>query len=339
MSLDSAIADTITEILSEQYPEAMDKLIDGDTKSLNSKDLLNIQLWIEDTVEKLNQLGYTVINRGDLVDDITNQIAALNEISNNLALIKLTKDGKIRNFKQVAEIFREPGVQERTSVSKNERSTRRPAERVSRPASREELKDLVKKAREENLGEVFGETEIGKEVNEAIDNINNATLDTIELVYQEEFLKIQASKDSDITDAASLNEAYTNRLKELNTVLSISNISKGEYLISLAYEEIYQVTKKTKNSVTLKNINTEETETFTEQELVDNFQKTTMEATQPEPEVEINQFDVEDSIESKDTINDLIKNGQDALDKSKEQAKTSDKKSRLKKLGDNSKLC
>ena len=339
MSLDSAIADTITEILSEQYPEAMDKLIDGDTKSLNSKDLLNIQLWIEDTVEKLNQLGYTVINRGDLVDDITNQIAVLNEISNNLALIKLTKDGKIRNFKKVAEIFREPGVQERTSVSKNERSTRRPSERVSRPASREELKDLVKKAREENLGEVFGETEIGKEVNEAIDNINNATLDTIELVYQEEFLKIQASKDSDITDAALLNEAYTNRLKELNTVLSISNISKGEYLISLAYEEIYQVTKKTKDSVTLKNINTEETETFTEQELVDNFQKTTMEATQPEPEAEINQFDVEDSIESKDTINDLIKNGQDELDKSKEQAKTSDKKSRFKKLGDNSKLC
>jgi hypothetical protein len=335
MSLDSAIADTITEILSEQYPEAMDKLIDGDTKSLNSKDLLNIQLWIEDTVEKLNQLGYTVINRGDLVDDITNQIAALNEISNNLALIKLTKDGKIRNFKKVAEIFREPGVQERTSVSKNEGSTRRPAERVSRPASREELKDLVKKAREENLGEVFGEPVESDEITKGVDNINNATLDNIEEVFQSEFLNAQAKS----LDAEPLSKAYKARMIQLTTIVSIANVSKGEYLMSFYYEEIYQVIKKTKDSVTLKNINTEETETFTEQELVDNFQKTTMEATQPEPEVEINQFDVEDSKESKNTIDDLIKNQQEKIAQSQAQAKASDAKSRWNKLGNNSKLC
>ena len=335
MSLDSAIADTITEILSEQYPEAMDKLIDGDTKSLNSKDLLNIQLWIEDTVEKLNQLGYTVINRGDLVDDITNQIAVLNEISNNLALIKLTKDGKIRNFKKVAEIFREPGVQEGTSVSKNERSTRRPSERVSRPASREELKDLVKKAREENLGEVFGEPVESDEITKGVDNINNATLDNIEEVFQSEFLNAQAKS----LDAEPLSKAYKARMIQLTTIVSIANVSKGEYLMSFYYEEIYQVTKKTKDSVTLKNINTEETETFTEQELVDNFQKTTMEATQPEPEVEINQFDVEDSKESKNTIDDLIKNQQEKIAQSQAQAKASDAKSRWNKLGNNSTLC
>ena len=182
---------------------------------------------------------------------------------------------------------------------------------------------------------MFGEPVESDEITKGVDNINNATLDNIEEVFQSEFLNAQAKS----LDAEPLSKAYKARMIQLTTIVSIANVSKGEYLMSFYYEEIYQVTKKTKDSVTLKNINTEETETFTEQELVDNFQKTTMEATQPEQEVEINQFDVEDSIESKDTINDLIKNGQDALDKSKEQAKTSDKKSRLKKLGDNSKLC
>jgi hypothetical protein len=78
---------------------------------------------------------------------------------------------------------------------------------------------------------------------------------------------------------------------------------------------------------------------FTEAELIENFEKTTMEATQPEPEVEITQFDAEESTESKNAIDELIKNGQDAIAEAKEKAKASDKKSRWNKLGDNSKLC
>jgi hypothetical protein len=50
-----------------------------------------------------------------------------------------------------------------------------------------------------------------------------------------------------------------------------------------------------------------------------------MEATQPEPEVEITQFDAEESKESKNAIDELIKNGQDAIAESKEKAKASDK--------------
>lgn len=337
MSLNSSIADSITQILSEQYPEAMDKLIDGDTKSLDSKDLLNIQLWIEDTVEKLNQLGYSVINRGDLVDDITNQISVLNEINNNLALIKLTKDGKIRNYKQVAEIFSESGVQERPSISKNESTIRGKTERVSRPSSREELKELVKKSREENLESLFGQEIVNKTDDKAVDNIMNATLNNIEEIFETEFLKAQKEN----LNAAPIRKAYSERIKQLTKVVSIANVSNGEYLLlsnNLISEEIHLVVAKTKDSVTLKNINTEEKATYTEQELVENFQKTTMEATQPESEVEITQFDVEESVQSKDTIKE-IQNDEPALTKAKTQAKSSDRKSRLKKLGDNSKLC
>jgi hypothetical protein len=354
LSLNSSVADAITVILSEQYPEAMDKLIDGDTKSLDSKDLLNIQLWIEDTVNKLNQLGYSVINRGDLVDDIANQIAVLNEISNNLALIKLTKDGKIKNFKQVAEIFREPGVQKRSSVPKNEGTSRGKTKSSPGPATREELQDLVKKAREENLGDVFGEPAAAKVNSAVIEKIMNAKLSNIEEIYQTEFLKAQAN-DEDIT---GLTEAYNARLQELKTIVSLQNVEVGEYLISknpiftdvsgeiVQVVDIFDISEEenaylpgTKSTVTLKNIKTDASRIFTEAELIENFEKTTMEATQPEPEVEITQFDAEESTESKNAIDELIKNGQDAIAEAKEKAKASDKKSRWNKLGDNSKLC
>ena len=358
LSSDSTIADTITEILSDQYPEALDKLIDGETKDLTSGDLLKIQLWIEDSIERLNQLGYTVINRGDIIDDITNQINALNEVRNNLELIKLTKDGKIFNYKQIAEIFREQGVQEGTGVSKDAGTTRKPSEGVSRPATREELKDLVKQAREENLGETFGEPTAPTVNSAAVEKIMNATLSNIDEVYETEFLKAQAN-DEDIT---GLTEAYNTRLQELKTVVSIQNVEVGEYLISKnpiftdISDEIFQVvevwygTIVTDNPtiddrateemhVTLKNIKTNETRAFTEAELVENFEKTTMEATQPEPEATLTAMDVEDSKESKGTIDDLIKNGQDAISEAKEKAKTSDRNSRWNKLGDNSKLC
>ena len=64
-----------------------------------------------------------------------------------------------------------------------------------------------------------------------------------------------------------------------------------------------------------------------------------MEATQPKPEVTLTDADIQDSVESKDTIKDIIQNESEALEQSKENAKASDKKSRWDKLGDNSKLC
>jgi hypothetical protein len=88
----------------------------------------------------------------------------------------------------------------------------------------------------------------------------------------------------------------------------------------------------------LKNIKTEETREFNESELVENFEKTTMEATQPEPEVQLTPVDIEDSNESKDVIKG-IQDDPTAIPDSKAKAKASDKKSRWNKLGDNSKLC
>ena len=340
LSLSSSVAASITEILSEQYPDALDRLLDGDTKSLNSRDLLNIQLWIEDSIAKLNQLGFSVINRGDIVDDITNQINALNELSSNLELIKLTKDGKIYNYKQVGEFFGEERVPQGTSVPQNERTTRRPAERVPGPATREELQDLVKRAREESVDDVFEEPAPGLVPTTSISKINAATLSTIESAYEAAYL--DAVKNGE--DPTGLREAYTKRLQELKTILAIPNVEKGEYLISKnpiftdISGEIVEVVKVGNNTVTLKNIKTDQSREFSEEELVNNFEKTTMEATQPEAPVELTPVDIEDSNESKNTIKE-IQNDDVALAKAKEQSKSSDRNSRLNKLADNSKLC
>ena len=342
LSLSSSISNSITEILSEQYPEAMDRLIEGGVKSVDVKDLLNIQLWLEDSIEKLNQLGYTVINRGDIVDDITNQINVLNDVLNSLQLIKLNKNGKIsrQQPKELKEIFGTEGkVSNRTNVSKNAKPVRRETARVLGSATDEELKNLVKQTREKDELEGLGEP-TNVEESKAIENINNATLDTIEEVYQRGYLEA-VEKGENTTDIVA---AKNKRLQELNTVISIKNLNKGEYLISKnpiftdVSGEIVIVTKVKNGKVTLKNIKTDISKEFTEAELIENFEKTTMEATQPEPEVTLTPVDVEDSKQSKDILKELQNEGE-TLAKAQQQAKDSDMKSRWDKLGDNSKTC
>ena len=343
LSLSRNIGTAITEILSAEYPEVLDTLIENGVQGLKKSDLNTITKWAQDTIKKLESLGYTVINRGDIVDDITNQINALNDLLNDMQLINLTKNGRISKKQEAADQVFGPGsteVQKGSSVSTNERTTRKPAEGVSRPATRTELEDIVKQAREEGLGETFEEPVEAQEELDSVEDINNATLDTIELVYEKAFLDAQKNGE----DIAAIRATYVSRLQELKTIVSIQNVAVDEYLISknpiftdFADEEVI-VVKKTKDSITLKNIKTEESKDFTEEELIENFEKTTMEATQPEVNVEITPVDIEDSNESKDTIKD-IQNDAAALAEAQEKSKASDKKSRLDKLAENSKTC
>jgi hypothetical protein len=191
LSLSRNIGTAITEILSAEYPEVLDTLIEDGVQALKKSDLNTITKWAKDTIKKLESLGYTVINRGDIVDDITNQINALNDLLNDMQLINLTKNGRISKKQEAADQVFGPGsteVQKGSSVPTDERSSRKPAEGVSRPATRTELEDLVKQAREEGLGETFEEPVEAQEELDSVEDINNATLDTIELVYEKAFL-------------------------------------------------------------------------------------------------------------------------------------------------------
>jgi hypothetical protein len=344
LSLSRAIATTITEILSENYPEVLDTLIEDGVQAVKRADLKTITNWAKESITKLESLGYSVINRGDIVDDITNQINALNELLNDLTSINLTKNGRISKKQETADQLFGPGnkeVQNRSSVPKNEGTTRQSTKGVSRPATTTELQELVKQSREEGLGETFAEPVETEDVSDVIAEINNATLDTIAEVYEKAFLDAQKNG----INASQIVAAYKTKLEELKTIVSIQNVSKDEYLISKnpiftdISDEVVIVVKKKKGLITLKNIKTEESRDFTEDELIDNFEKTTMEAREPEVPVEITPVDIEDSNESKNTIKDLRDNGAEDIAKAKAQSKASDKKSRLDKLGENSKIC
>lgn len=344
MSLSAAVSQAITEILAAEYPQVLDTLLFGDVKTLNSNDLLKIDNWLEQTVEKLYQLGYTVINRGDLTDDIQNQVNALLELQNDLGLIKLTKNGKIRNFRKVQKFFSEPRktkqkIQKRTIVPKDERTDSGKPKDVPGQSTREELKEIVKSAREidPELKDVDDTIKV-KDLSESIDKINNAQLDNIEKVYKAEVLKALKNKQ----DVKVLKDAYIDRLSKLNKLVSLETIAKKEYLISKnpifedPAETIYEVVRVNKNSVRLKNILTNEQNTLKEEDL-NNLEKTTMEARKEEvPEVD--EIDIEEGKESQDVVKELI-NDPEALNKAKEKAQKSTVKSRFEQLKKNSKKC
>jgi hypothetical protein len=346
LSLSTAISQAITEILAEEYPEELDQLFDG-TFDYKFKAKRKINKWIDNSIEKLYQLGYTVLNRGDLTDDIQNQVNALLDLKNDIALIKLTRDKKIKNYAEVRKIFTEGQVQERTRVPKNERVTGKQSKGVSGQSKREQLKKIVKQSRQGlsvNLGGAPKTTKT--EVDVHLENINNALADKLEEVYEAAVLNVLKSKNiPNKTEVVNeLTKAKNDRFEMLATAVSLDTISKGEYLISKnpifdnQENTIFEVVRINKQSVRLKNILSNEQITINEEDLMNNFEKTTEEATQPTPEVEVDVLDIEGSNESKSVVKDLA-NDAESINKFKENAEKSDVKSRFDKLNDNSKKC
>ncbi len=347
LSLSSAISQAITEILAEQYPEALDKLLEGDVKSLNSNDILKIDNWAEQTIERLYNLGYSVINRGDLTDDIQNQINALLELKNDLGLIKLTKNGKIRNFKKVEKWFTgQEKVPKGTNLSENASTKSSKSKNIPGPSTKKELQEIIKRSRGTSdfelipKGDQSTKTDSTKSnIDELVQKISNAKLNNIEAIYQKAVLEAldNGQKTTPLTDA------WMNRLIELNTLVSLETINTGEHLISKnsifndKVQSIYSVVRINKQSVRLKNILSLKENTLKEEELV-NLEKITMEATKPKSDVEIDELDLQGSSESKDVVKELT-NDKESTDKAKENARKSDVTSRFQQLKNNAKEC
>ena len=345
LSLSSAVSSTITEILSENYPDVLDRLIDNGVEGLKKGDIKTINNWITETIEKLEELGYSVINRGDIVDDVVNQINGLMDLQNDLELINYTKNGRISKKQEYADQVFGPNKTEvpvRTDVPKNEKPAGGQAAGVPGPVTAEELKALVKKAKGQdsdlldNLNEdVFESDQVTK--------IKQAILDTIDAVYEQALL--DASVENSGISLDEIEAAYTARLNELKTIVSVKNLTPGkEYLISKNpiftefSDEIVLVEKVKGNTVTLKNINTNESRDFTEEELIQNFEKTTMEAREVKPEVTITPEDTENSEKSAANLTDLA-NEKETLSTAKQNAAASTFNALLQKVKNNSNLC
>jgi hypothetical protein len=346
LSLSTAVSTTITEILSENYPAVLDTLIDKGVEGIKKGDIKTINNWITETIEKLEALGYSVINRGDIVDDVVNQINGLMDLQNDLELINYTKNGRISKQQEYANQVFGPNkaeVQSRTSVPKNEEPAGKQAAGVPGPVTAEELKALVKKAKGQDTGLLDELSSEDVFESDQVTQLKQATLETIEDVYEAAML--EASLEDSTIDMNELELAYNTRLSELKTIVSAKNLTPGkEYLISknpIFTEfsgEIVLVEKIKGNTITLKNISTLESRDFTEEELVQNFEKTPMEGEEIKPEIEITTEDTANSEKSAANLKELA-NEEETLNTAKENAAASTFNSLLQKLKDNSNQC
>lgn len=237
LSTSSVVANAIDEILMDQYPESLDRLIEEGITKVNTGDLLKITLWAEESITRLEQLGFTMLNSNEAVTDVSNQINAIRDLLNDLQIIKLNKSGKIskRQSKELKEIFgsERKQVPNRSNVSETQVTAGRPAETILRPATGAELKELVKKARTKDADILEGITETKEKpvASELVSKINAAkTVQEVDDIVDKAI--IDEAKNPGTVDVNSAVEAGNTRKQELLTITSLDTIQKGEYLLS-----------------------------------------------------------------------------------------------------------
>ena len=349
LSTSSVVASAIDEILMDQYPESLDRLIEQGITKVNSGDLLKITLWAEESITRLEQLGFTMLNSNEAVTDVSNQINAIRDLLNDLQIIKLNKSGKIskRQSKELKEIFgsERKQVPNRTSVPETQVTAGRPAETILRPATGAELKELVKKARTKDADILEGITKTKEKpvASELVSKINAAkTVQEVDDIVDKAI--IDEAKNPGTVDVNSAVEAGTARKQELLTITSLDTIQKGEYLLSKKdmagspVGTIFVVSSLKDNGAYIKNLRTGEGETYTAEEVSQNFEKTTEEAQQMAGEIEITPIDTENAAESAANLADIEKDDE-LLNKLKEEAKGTSEDDLLNQLINNSNKC
>ena len=352
LSLSSAVSKAITEALETDYPEQLDTLMEKGIKAITPVQLMGIYYWIDQSIDSLNALGETIINRGDLVDDVSNQINELLHLKNDLNLIKIIEDGKTKKpriSKQQGAANKVFGattkVQKGTGVSQNEKSTGKQTKAVSglpeQGVSTEELKQIVGSAKQ--IKPVFTAPKVqATENSDLFDGINNAKNET---ELREAYTN--ATNNRGDVSAVTVQQAFQNRKKELQNV-SADTLEKGSLLISKtaifdgAENVVVEVTSMNKSSkqVVVKIYGTDTKKTFTEQELKDNFTKYSKEAMEAEKEKEtpVTEETQDNSTISKENFEEFS-NNKDVIQEAEKEAESTDKATRFNNLFNNSKTC
>lgn len=338
LSINETISAAIDSILAENYPDAMDTLIDSGLDAIAYRDGQELINWVQDSISKLEQLGFDLINRGDIVDDIVRQINSLNLLLSDLELINLNKDGKIskRQKGEVRELFDPTKVQERSSLPADAKSKRPKKEGVLRSSTEEELREVIKKQRRGGL-EVLQTEETAQE-NPLITDIKESNASTIKAAYEKAFL--EANKDGSNLNLDEVQVAYNTRLQEINNSMDIENLIPGETYIRGLYDQgvndIYLVKSKKGDTVSIENIVSKEITNLSGNYILNEaYERITEEETM---ELEIKPEDQEVATEN---IADLKKLGEDkeAIDEAKTKATDSSREDLLKQLKDNSENC
>lgn len=322
LSVAPGTAAQIDAILEKDFPDALNTLIERGVDSISAEGLDNIMKWANLAITELSVLGSRLATQNNLTTDVDNQINAIYDLLNDLELIKLTKDGKIdkRYRKQAEKAFGPQKVSDRTGLSADEKSAGRKTKGVSRgeaelrSATIDEMKAAVQPipTAEDILEGIDVEVSVkpSKESAKLIDNINNATVETLDQEYFKalDYLAKNPGKinPSDITDA------YTSRKENLNTDLALNTLKKGDYL--MAKTPIFEateagpvvITKKGRGTIQVRDISTNQTAEFNQDEINQNFMRMTEEAFNELQGPEITPEDVEEFKKNIEVIDDTL---------------------------------
>ena len=357
LSYSPALSIKLDEILAKNYPDALNKLFDDGVTSISDSELKAIKAWSNTVLEDLTDLASQVKTRGDISTDVDNQINAINNLINDLQLINLTKNGKIskRNQEESEKVFGQQTVSNRTSVPENEKSGNRKTKGVSGQKTRNVTNDEVKERINETLlnnslllGIIPTEEETiivtSKKGKKFITDIKKATLDNIRTKYIEALTQIETDPSS--INTTELNETYNNRLNELNIDMSIENLEVDMVLLpkNVIFDNTninpVRITKVSEAFVTIKDIITEETGEFNQNELKLNFIKMNEESIESEIENELTEEDIQNAEDSQ-IIYESFSQDTDAQSKLVDEVENNNvsEDDLLKNFNNNTKLC
>jgi len=340
-------ASSIDEVF-EDMPYSVDKLWAGGIKAINESDLAEIKSWSDSAIQKLTNLQSELSNKGDLFDDVTNQINTISNFISQLSLIKLNKDGKIskKQSKEAREAFTpETG----NAPSETKVPTSGPAESGTGQATgTKPTTDQMKAAlrginatADELLEGITTEEDEAESIDktaEFVSAMNEAKSDKeLDKIYYEALKEID--ENPAVGTSSVIIDAYKKARTKLAIELSAENAKNDGYVI--VKDDNFEYSNKgtiwnfggvnKDGSVVLKSISGTELLTVTEEELQKYFGRINEES-MAQPDVEVTQEDKEIAKDTAKVVEDLLSDSQALKDAEKEVEAAEEKGSFRNKL-------
>ena len=308
LSVAPSTSESIDEIF-EDMPYSVDRLWAGGINAINEADLAEIKTWTNSAIQKLNDLASVLLNKGDLIDDVTNQVNAINNFVSQLSLIKLNKDGKIskKQPKEAREAF---SPETSTTTSKDEVTASGQAEgatgqdtgvKPTQEQMKAALRGINASADEllEGITTEEGEAESIDKTAEFVSAMNEAKSDKeLDKIYYEALKEIDENPAVGISSV--IIDAYKKARTKLAIELSAENAKNDGYVI--VKDDNFEYSRKgtiwnfggvnKDGSVVLKSISGTELLTVTEEELQKYFGRINEES-MAQADVEVTQEDQE----------------------------------------------
>ncbi len=366
LSSSEKVSQRIDEILSLNYPSALDELLTKGISGISTADRNDIIEWASNTITELENYGYTLLSMDQITTDVENQIRALNQLLNDVKLIQLTKDGRISKKQPAArQIFQPEKVQTGPSVPAVPKPVRQRKEGVpgqergkAKPTGQEQseikssIKQIISDANDEsiaaNLLNLKKPTPQKKSADKFIKKLEKAKTQD-ELLIIKADAHAQHAVDPLSIDIQAFDKAFNNKLATFNTELTTDSLKPGDYLVrkndpSATTIYVFERLTLEGDAVLVELGATEPVDysklpTYSDEELVQ-FRRIDMEETTelPEQVTDVTKETKVASTESAQNLEDLKKQP-GAFDEVKAASEKTDKKSRLKNLKNNSNLC